>query len=288
MNSAELKTFLSVAASQSTSQAAELLNVSQPAVSRRIQSLEAELDIALFDRIGKRLQLNHAGKVFMPRAEEILETWRSSVSQLHDLSERVTGTLYLATSHHIGLHRLAPVLASFRARFPDVQMHITFEDSEVTHDLVREGKIELAVATLNPKGNAELDFGTIWDDPLVFVGQAPRRTSLAKLVALPCVLPGVTTYTGRIVLDRFRQHSIVLEPVMSTNYLETIHMLVGVGVGWSVLPVSMLGNLAALDVSDAGPQMRRRLGTVTHPQRDLSNAAKAFLTVIGNYADTPV
>lgn len=283
MNSAELRTFLSVAASQSTSQAAELLNVSQPAVSRRIQSLEAELGIALFDRIGKRLQLNHAGKVFRPRAEEILETWRSSVSQLQDLSERVTGTLHLATSHHIGLHRLAPVLTAFRARFPDVQFHITFEDSEVTHDLVREGKIELAIATLNPKGNAELTFDEIWDDPLVFVGQVAQRVCLADLAALPCVLPGVTTYTGRIVLDRFRQHGIALEPMMSTNYLETIHMLVGVGLGWSVLPESMLGNLAALEVVDAGPQMRRRLGTITHPQRNLSNAAKAFLAVIGDY-----
>lgn len=286
MNHSELETFVAVAELQSTSAAAEQLHVSQPAVTRRIQSLESALDASLFDRIGKRLHLNHAGKIFLPQAESILRMWMNSQRQLKDLADTVAGSLQLATSHHIGLHRLAPVLAKFCDSYPDVQLNIDFEDSEVTHELVREGKIDLAVATLDPKGSQTLNVTPIWHDPLIFVGKQPRRTNLAELAETPCVLPGVSTYTGRIVLDRFRQAGIKLNPMMSTNYLETIHMLVGVGIGWSVLPATMRGDLHELAVDDdGGGEMFRQLGAITHPARKLSNAAEAFLRTVAEFGD---
>jgi DNA-binding transcriptional LysR family regulator len=66
----------------------------------------------------------------------------------------VAGELALATSHHVGLHRLAPALRAFTRRFPDVHLDIRFEDSEDAHDLVRRAEAEIAVVTLNPNGDA--------------------------------------------------------------------------------------------------------------------------------------
>ena len=79
------------------------------------------------------------------------------------------GVLSLATSHHVGLHRLAPVLKSFTQRFPEVRLDIRFEDSEAAHDLVRHAHAELAVVTLDPQGPADLEYEELWDDPLWFV-----------------------------------------------------------------------------------------------------------------------
>jgi DNA-binding transcriptional LysR family regulator len=71
---------------------------------------------------------------------------------------------------------------------------------------------------------------------------------------------------------------------MSTNYLETISMLVSTGLGWSVLPTSMVGDgLVQLD-TDA-PPLHRTLGCVTDPRRTLSNAAMAFHEVLLEFAD---
>lgn len=285
MNSTELDTFITVAEVASTSTAAQQLHVSQPAVTRRIQALESALNTPLFDRVGKRLQLNQAGRLFLPQAQAILQAWQSARQQLSDLADSVTGVLNLATSHHIGLHRLAPVLHTYRDRFPEVEMNITFEDSEVAHDMVREGKIELAVATLDPRGSADLNSTQIWHDPLVFMAKQGWQASMAELAEHPCVIPGTATYTGRIVVERFQQAGIKLRPEMSTNYLETIHMLVGVGIGWSVLPLSMRGELEEIEVTDLGQPMYRNLGVVTHPERQLSNAASAFLEALGLYAD---
>lgn len=283
MNTVELETFLAVAKLSSVSAAANRLHLTQPAVSKRIQSLEQTLGTRLFDRSGKQLHLTEAGKVFGVQAEQVLSLWADTERKLHSLTEEVAGSLAIATSHHIGLHRLAPVLQKFIERYPQVHLNLTFEDSEIAHSRVRHGEVELAVATLDPKGASDLEIHPIWDDPLVFVNHAGGAPSLLELASQPCVLPGTGTYTGRIVLERFAKAGIRLEPTMSTNYLETLSMLVSVGLGWSVLPLSMAGELEVLAVPEE--PMHRTLGALVNPHRTMSNASKAFLDVLASYRE---
>ena len=286
MNHTELKTFVAVAEAQSVSTAALSLHLSQPAVTRRIQNLEQSLDTVLFNRVGKRLDLTQAGILLLDKAYRILELWTDAERSLNNLSQNVSGTLHLATSHHIGLHRLAPVLTKFRRTYPAVQLNIAFEDSEITHEMVRTGHIELAVATLDPAGSGELEVHQIWHDPLIVVDRRAYKASLAELAQNHCVLPGTETYTGRIVLDWFTRHGHNVQPAMSTNYLETIHMLVGVGLGWSVLPKSMQGKLKEVEVAETLPaDLSRDLGVVVNPRRVLSNAANAFMETLAEFAD---
>jgi DNA-binding transcriptional LysR family regulator len=285
MNFTDLRTFLAVADAASFSAAAEQLHLTQPAVSKRIQSLEAELDVKLFDRVGKRVYLTQAGTVLVPQANNILAMLADTEKQLHNLSENITGVLHLATSHHIGLHRLAPVLREFTRLYPDVQLNIAFEDSEVAHDLVRQGVSELAVVTLNPAGDRQLHYTPVWHDPLVFVSaeQIDGAVTMQEVAQMPCVLPGTGTYTGRIVVERFADEGLTLTPTMSTNYLETIGMLVSVGLGWSVLPRSMVDDLHIINV--ACPTMARTLGHVINPARSVSNAATAFMAIVSKFGN---
>ena len=280
MNFNDLRAFVAVAERASFSAAAQQLFITQPAVSKRIASLENDFGVQLFDRVGKRVYLTQAGKLLVPQAQQMLAMLSDTEKQLHNLSHQVSGTLHLATSHHIGLHRLAPVLRSYTQRHPQVQLNISFEDSEVAHEMLRHGDIELAVVTLNPDGDDMLEYQPIWQDPLVFVSAnaMPTPVSMEQLAVSACVLPGTGTYTGRIVLQRFADRGITLQPTMSTNYLETIGMLVSVGLGWSVLPRSMIGELCEMQVDC--PAMSRTLGCVTNPARAVSNAAAAFLATV--------
>ncbi len=282
----ELRTFLAVAKEKSFSAAAQRLFITQPAISKRIQSLERHLGAPLFDRIGKKVYLTEAGTLLIERAETMLQLAKDTEKEIFNLHDTISGRLNLATSHHIGLHRLAPVLKNFSQRYPDVLLDIQFEDSEVAYQMVRSGQVELAVVTLNPVEtdlDADLIAKLVWHDPLVFVSTAAnlRIDTMQKLAEHPCILPGLATYTGRIVLDRFAQAGIALKPTLSTNYLETIGMLVSVGLGWSVLPQSMIGDLDALEV-DCDP-ISRSLGSVINGKRTLSNSASAFLTVLEDY-----
>jgi DNA-binding transcriptional LysR family regulator len=290
MNPNDLQAFLAVAECESFSRAAERLHLTQPAVSKRIQALESLLECRLFDRVGKRIYLTDAGRVLRPRAETVLRNLLDTQRELKDLDRRVAGLLGLATSHHVGLHRLAPALRTFTRRYPDVQLDIRFEDSEAAHDLVRQAETEIAVVTLNPKGDPELESRVLWDDPLVFVVSEEHelahqgRLTLARLAAAHPVLPGQATYTGRIVTEAFSNAGLTLRPDLATNYLETIAMLVAIGLGWSVLPRSMIKPPLVVLQTDA-PPLRRSLGYVTNPRRTLSNAARAFQEVLRGYAD---
>ena len=142
MQLVELKTFLAVAEEKSFSAAALRLYITQPAISKRIQSLENHLGTSLFDRIGKRVYLTEAGTLLIDRATAILRLAKDTEKEIFNLNDTISGRLNLATSHHIGLHRLAPVLKDFSKRYPEVQLDIQFEDSEVAYQMVRSGQVE--------------------------------------------------------------------------------------------------------------------------------------------------
>lgn len=292
MQIAELETFLSVADLASFSRAAEQLHVSQPAVSKRIARLEISLDATLFDRVGKRVYLTDAGHLLKPRAESLLAGFADTRRLLHNQRQRIEGPLSLATSHHVGLHRLAPVLQAFNRTYDAVSLDIRFEDSEAAHDLVRRASSEFAVVTLNPQGDADLRYEPLWDDPLVFIVAADHELArsghleLTTLAEHPVILPGLATYTGRIVASTFAEREIQLKPALSTNYLETIAMLVGIGLGWSVLPACMVTK-GLVTLSTDAPQLHRTLGCVLHPSRTLSNAASAFVDILLTTRDSP-
>jgi DNA-binding transcriptional LysR family regulator len=151
---------------------------------------------------------------------------------------------------------------------------------------VAGGDAELGVITLDPHGSRErLTAREIWPDPLsVIVARdhelAARRTiTIAELAAYPAVLPGSGTYTGQILEELFARNRATLQVSMSTNYLETLRMLAAIGLGWTVLPNTMLTDeLVQLDVTDA--RMQRSLGYVVHQDRSLSNAARAFIELL--------
>lgn len=145
------------------------MHLTQPAISKRIATLEQQLSARLLDRIGRHVTLTEAGRALKPRAEQIISALSDTHRALSNLSSRVQGRLSLATSHHIGLHRLPGVLRTFTLNYPEVALDIDFLDSEVAYDKVMHGEIELAVITLAPAIEPPIVGRIIWNDPLDFV-----------------------------------------------------------------------------------------------------------------------
>ena len=288
MDWASLNAFVAVADHGGFSAAAAQLHLTQPAVSKRIALLEASLDARLFDRLGRQVLLTEAGRLLLPRARQMLAEAESARRALQDLGEGIGGRLRLATSHHIGLHRLPPLLRRFSALHPQVALDLRFMDSEQAWNEVLHGQCELALTTLGP-AEAPLVATPVWDDPLRFVA-APdhplarmRRVTLADLAAHPAVLPDANTFTHRIVAEAFAQRGLTLQLRMTTNYMETIKMLASVGLAWSALPETMLdAQLQVLPVREA--KLTRQLGSIVHGGRTLSRAARAFVELLKSYA----
>ena len=261
MEIASLRAFVQVAKERSFSQAAEALFLTQPAVSKRIAGLEADLGAPLFDRVGRQVFLTEAGRHLLPRAEQILAGLADIQRELSNLSGQVTGPMAMGTSHHIGLHRLPPVLRRYTDLYPQVELDIRFMSSERISQAVVQGELELGVITLPLQPVEPLQIRPVWPDPLCFVVAedhplAKRGPLLPQeLLTYTAVLPTKATYTRSL--------------------LETLKMMASIGLGWSLLPEIMLGpGLVALEVS--GIRLQRYLGIVTHRQRTLSNAARAM------------
>ncbi|MGB3620538.1 LysR family transcriptional regulator [Ketobacter sp. MCCC 1A13808] len=285
MEIAELKAFIAVAELGSFSQAALQLHLTQPAVSKRINQLEITLGCQLFDRIGRQVALTEAGRDLLPRANRILLEMDDMRRSLSNLNGEVSGTLKIGTSHHIGLHRLPPILKRFTQRYPQVFLDIQFIDSELAFDLVTQGKLELGIVTLPPDQHSNVRTRAIWQDQLVFmVGlehplAGETLKDLEQLTNHPAILPSMTTFTRRIVESLFQQKKLRIDVPISTNYLETIKMMTSIGLGWTVLPKTMLDETVT-PFNVKGVQLERTLGVVYHEKHSLSNAARAILDLI--------
>ena len=277
--------FITVADTGSFSVAADKLHLTQPAISKRISALEASLQASLFDRIGRRILLTEAGALLLPRARNILLEVRDTATSIHNLSAGISGRLSMASSHHIGLHRLPPVLKEYTKRYPQVSIDISFLDSEEAYQQVLHGDIELAVVTLSLQAVDRIERRVLWSDPLSFM--ASRDHPLAHLDAIglkellnyPSILPSENTFTRQLVERIFSARKFKLEIEMSTNYLETIRMMVSIGMAWSVLPDTMLDDtLIALPVRNV--RLNRELGYIYHRDHTLTNAAMAFIEAL--------
>lgn len=286
MDTSTLQAFLAVAELGSFSKAADQLYLTQSAVSKRIALLEEQLGSKLFDRIGRGISVTEAGNELLPRAQDILLQFDDAKRAINNISSgEITGTLSFAASHHISLHRLPNYLRRFSEECPNVELDLRFEESEVAYEGVLRGDLELALITLAPDPDENIHSEIIWDDLLQYVVSEdhPLATSneitLTELTAYNAILPGANTFTRTLVEQLFDQHALSLNVTMSTNYLDTIRMMVSIGLGWSLLPESLVGDLKVLKVVDSEP-VHRNLGIIFHRNRTLSKAANHLAEIL--------
>ncbi|MFW2078361.1 LysR family transcriptional regulator [Acinetobacter sp. ULE_I010] len=284
MNLAAFEAFVRVMETGSISMAAELLFITQPAVTKRIHSLEDYFGVKLFESAGRGIQATHAAHSLLPK----VKNWLNELGDIHHtLSHEqgeVRGKLKIGTSHHIGLHHLPQHLKKYVQQFPDVKLDVHFVDSEQAHEQVLAGDLELAFLTLPPQGDDRLSYITIWNDPLVFV-VAPfhplahkKNLKLEDLIEYPSLLPAAQTYTSQITLAEFEKQGLKPKITMSNNPLDSIRMLVSIGLGWSVLPKTLLNpDLQQLNID---LEMNRQLGMVWHPARTQSRAVLELIEMM--------
>jgi DNA-binding transcriptional LysR family regulator len=285
-----LHAFLAVAELQSFSLAAKHLSLTQPAVSKRIALLEEQLGTVLFDRIGRNIALTEAGSTLLPHAKRLVDDNEKTLILMKEQQGKIGGSLRIATSHHIGVHRLPPFLKAYTQQYPEVHLQLHFIDSEQAIEAILQGEFDLALITLpevkKEDGSEPIQQHKLWHDPMYFVvGQhhplyetssKGKPITLQQLAEHPAILPDTNTRTTQLVKQLFSQKGLTPNITMTTNHLDAIKMMVGVGLGWSALPERLIDNsLYQLPIKKI--TLARELGCIHHRQRTLSNAARAML-----------
>lgn len=149
INLRQLQTLITIADAGGFARASGRLHLSQPAASRQIQALEAELGVRLFDRIGRRLQLTSEGEDILRRRRRLLQEANSLRDRAAALKGGQTGTLQVGASpQHIEIV-LAPFVNRFRSRHPGIEVHFVEDGGARISERLEQGDVQLVLTTVN-------------------------------------------------------------------------------------------------------------------------------------------
>jgi DNA-binding transcriptional LysR family regulator len=174
MDMDEIRTFVAIARTRGFSRAAATLHRSQPAISRRIDLLERELDAPLFERIRGGVILTEAGAALLPYAETVLAAAREGTEAVRALRQANAGRISLALVGTLANASLTRLLRQFRGSYPNVRLDLQTATSQQVGELVLRGEATLGLRYLaDPR--AGLVCETVAEEALVVVGCGDHR-----------------------------------------------------------------------------------------------------------------
>lgn len=290
-----LATFLAVSRLKGFSAAAEALGRTQPAISRRIALLEAELGAPLFDRTVGGALLSQAGRALVPYAERALAAVEDARSAVHDLATDTVGPVSLAVVGTLADTDLTHELRRFAAEHPGVDLRLRTATSAEVSDLVRRGEAALGLR-YHADPSPDLACEVLWAEPLVVVCApehplAGRRVAgLAELqgerwLAFP-ITPGREEIAASHVFGVFRTLGLGQVDWTAVDSLTAQKRLVEAGFGVALMPESFVA--AALDegalgrVDVAGLDAARPVASVVRRGGYLSAAARRLLELLAS------
>ena len=277
------KAFVAVAESRSFRRAAATLNVTQPALSRQIARLEAELGTQLFERYGRHVECTSGGQFLLPLAETIIARTDEVVSLMRERAGVGLTAARLGATGMVFAHFLTPILTAFITAYPSARLDLMEADDVALEEAVIGGKLDFAVYT--PWKSTRTAAKHLLTEEILLV--VARDHPLAGLSAVTfdilakenILLPPAPLNISSIIADAFRRAGV--EPRISYRalYPELIKNLVRTG--WGVAPMprmltspEALGGLVAVPFEE---RLERDLVLIYPWDRPLPAAARALM-----------
>lgn len=287
-----LQVFYTVAKQLSFTRAAELLYMTQPAVTFQVKQLEEHLNARLFERAHGKIELTAAGVVALEYAERILALTSEMETRLGELTGQVSGPLRIGASTTIAEYMLPRLLSAFKNLYPQVQAQLMVANSETIETRVAELQLDVGLIEA-PSHHPNLTTAICCDDELVVICSPDHefahltQVTAQQLVGEPYISRESGSGTREVIDDYFRQEGIVpetdLQLVMEMGSREAIKGAVEAGLGVAVVSSSAirkelkLGDLAAVPLF---PRLIRPLSVVYGSGKFQSQLLQAFLAFV--------
>lgn len=290
MNLRQLRAFAAIADVGGFARAAGRLNVSQPALSRQIHALEAELGVPLFDRIGRRVQLTSEGEDLLRRSRRLLAEADSLGERARLLKSGQTGILRVGATPQVIENLLADFLTRYRRRHPGVEVHLVEDGGARLLGRLERGDVHL---TMTPVAGARFQYRLLYPMHVLAVASPAHRLSrravleIAELAEEPLLLLRrdfgsrdwfdaaceVAHIRPRVLLESAAPHTLVA--LAATDY------------GIAVIPSNVLmprGIVRAMPLVHRGASVGRWAHIVWDPVRFLAPYAKDFVEELVTHA----
>jgi DNA-binding transcriptional LysR family regulator len=284
-----LKVFCDVARNRSFSQAAQVNQVTQSAVSQMVAQLEKRMGVQLIDRSTRPLQLTTLGKQYYEGCKALLEQYSELEASLKSAQARVEGSVQVAAIYSVGLGNMNQYVEAFVAGQPEAEVHVEYLHPDQVYEKVLDGSVDLGLVSF-PRKSSKLTIVPWRDEEMLFVC-APKhplasQTSvrLAQLAGLKYIHFSKDLGIRREV-DRFlRSRKVSVSVLLEFDNIENIKKAIEIGAGVALLPEPTLrrevasGSVVALPLADA--RLVRPLGIIYRRHSKLSNAAQGFLELL--------
>lgn len=283
-----IQAFVEVAELASFHKAADRLHISQTALTRRVQKLEAFLGLQLLERTTRSVELTAVGAEFLPKARSIVGETSSAVARLREMSRSSRGSFTLACVPSMAGDLLPHLFRKYSQRYPDNRIRLLDRVSQEVREAVLGRQAEFGIG-VQGESHPDLEEFHLFDDPLMFYCRDSHpfhgRPSVRWTDLRDEDLIMVRGFTNtRVLMDyQMVQHGISLEGTYEVQHQATAINLVAAGVGCAILPWSTLGAGDRPHVHKiplTHPTVRRKVTLYTRRNASLSPAAQAFIDLL--------
>ena len=284
----QLRTFVTVAREGHLTRAADLLCLSQPAVSAHVKALEDELGLQLFERGAKGMNLTPAGQRLLEHAEKVLAARQEMLQEAKRITGAVNGHLRIGTVGDAEMLRLGPILAQMAERYPHVTIQLRSGYSGTVIEDILNNRLDAGFTVFEEGGEAGMmarvglmEFALRLAAPAAWYERV-ARASWSELAALPWIGMPPQTFCGRLADAVFRRQGTAPRSIVEADRNATVLSLIAAGTG-----IGFLHENHALKAEQAGevvlrPDLREitRLDFICLEQRRTDPPLAALLEVL--------
>lgn len=278
----QLEYFQTLAREQHVTRAAQILSITQPALSRSIARLEGQIGTPLFDRQGRTIKLNKYGELLLKRVDLILKEFQEGKEEIQSLLDPDKGEISLGFLHTLGTTIVPNIIAAFKEEYPHVRFHLKQNHSNWLLENLQSGNLDLCLLASFP-GESRMAWTPLWQEELFlfFPKDHPlanrESITLEEIADEPFILME-EGYALRVTIDSiFEQVGLVPKIMFEGEEVTTIAGFVGAGMGISILPdVKSLDRTKIAKVRISSPRCERTIGIASMEGKFLSPIAEKF------------
>jgi LysR family carnitine catabolism transcriptional activator len=283
VNLRQVRAFVITARLGSFTRAADLLHLSQPALTVQIRQLEETLGVRLLDRNTRMVEPTRTGQELLPVFERLLGEFDAVISGAREVAALKRGAVRLATLPSVAATVLPPHIARFRRAHPQIRVSVCDTVGRRINALVQEEAADFGIGA-DIEAEPGLETVRLFDDELVAAIPAGHplcagEVTLDRLAGEPLILMDPNSTVRSLVNRAFADRDLLVAPAYEVTYMSTAAGLVRAGLGIALLPstaIELSTGSGIVSRPVRSPDLRRAIALVLKAGRSLSPAAQAF------------
>ncbi|MCI8650668.1 MAG: LysR family transcriptional regulator [Anaerotruncus sp.] len=239
MKLVQLQYFRAVCKYNNITKAATELHITQPSISNAIKDLEEEFGVSLFYRLSKGISLTDEGRIFLEKANEILDSADALCKLMRTLGNKEKG-IKIGVPPMIGTILFPNMFRRFREQHPEVNLSIHEQGSVQIRDLVADGTLDAAIISSSGRESSNFERVNILDTEILFCVSKNHPFASLQAVTIdriknePLVLLKEDSYQSTVLKNLYRKQNIAPNVILYSGQVHTIKELVANGVAATV------------------------------------------------------